>query len=118
MYIRGCKGNSSSHGARPVHPIITMIKWIRTSRLSIKNSLSSGLYGFTPGTGRQPELPEGVTKPAKVTTPTCKDPGLKPGAHLYPGLKLEASRVIRTSFESTSRSYPVRQIASCQRRAC
>jgi len=33
------KGNSNSHGARPVHLIITMIKWIRTSRLSIKNSL-------------------------------------------------------------------------------
>jgi len=31
------KGNSNSHGARPVHLIITMIKWIRTSRLSIKN---------------------------------------------------------------------------------
>ena len=28
-----------SHGARPVHLIIKMIKWIRTSRLSIKNSL-------------------------------------------------------------------------------
>jgi len=34
------KGNSTSHGAMPVHLIITMIKWIRTSRLSIKNSLS------------------------------------------------------------------------------
>jgi len=33
------KGNSDSHGARPVHQIITMIKWIRTSRVSIKNSL-------------------------------------------------------------------------------
>jgi len=33
------KGNSNSHGARPVHLNITMIKWIRTSRLSIKNSL-------------------------------------------------------------------------------
>jgi len=30
------KGNLNSHGARPVHLIITMIKWIRTSRLSIK----------------------------------------------------------------------------------
>ena len=29
------KGNSNSHGLRPVHPIITIIKWIRTSRLSI-----------------------------------------------------------------------------------
>ena len=36
------KGNSNSHGARPVHLIITMMKWIRTSRLSIKDSLSRG----------------------------------------------------------------------------
>ena len=36
------KGNSTSHGARPVHQIISMIKWIRTSRLSIKKSLSRG----------------------------------------------------------------------------
>ena len=33
------KGNSNSHGARPVHLIIMMKEWIRTSRLSIKNSL-------------------------------------------------------------------------------
>jgi len=33
------KGNSNSHGARPAHLIITTIKWFRTSRLSIKNSL-------------------------------------------------------------------------------
>ena len=36
------KGNPNSHGTRPVHQIITMIKWIRTSSLSIKNALSSG----------------------------------------------------------------------------
>ena len=36
------KGNSNSRGARPVHPIITMIKWTQTIRLSIKNSHSSG----------------------------------------------------------------------------
>ena len=36
----GGGGHSNSHGARPVHQIISMIKWIRTSRLSIKNSLS------------------------------------------------------------------------------
>ena len=34
-----CKGISNFHGARPVHLIITMMKWIQTSRLSIKNSL-------------------------------------------------------------------------------
>ena len=35
-----CTGDSNSRGARPVRLIITMIEWIRTSRLSIKNSLS------------------------------------------------------------------------------
>jgi len=34
------KGDSNTLGARPVHLIITMIKWFRTSRMSIKNSLS------------------------------------------------------------------------------
>ena len=34
--------DSNSHGAGPVHLIISMINWIRTSRLSIKNSLSEG----------------------------------------------------------------------------
>ena len=34
------QGNSNSHGARPLHQIMTMVEWIRTSRLSIKNSLS------------------------------------------------------------------------------
>ena len=38
------KGNSNSHGARPAHLIITMIKWIQTSRLAIKNSLSVLAY--------------------------------------------------------------------------
>jgi len=33
---------AGAHGARPVHLIITMIQWIRTSRLSIKKSLSAG----------------------------------------------------------------------------
>ena len=40
------KGNSNSHGARPVHLLITMIKRIRTSRLSIKNSLSRSMVDF------------------------------------------------------------------------
>jgi len=47
------KGNSNSHDARPVHLIITMIQWIRTSRLPIRNSLSlddvlSDLRGMAP----------------------------------------------------------------------
>ena len=30
------------HGARSVHLIITMIKWIRPNKLSIKNSIARG----------------------------------------------------------------------------
>jgi len=48
------KGNSNSHGARPVHLIITMIRWIRTSRLSIKNSLSTWEHQ-TPDDLKNPE---------------------------------------------------------------
>ena len=33
-------GDSISHGARLVHQIISMMKWIQTSRLSTQNSLS------------------------------------------------------------------------------
>jgi len=42
------KGNSNSYVARQVHLFITMIKWIRSSRLSRKNSPStpSGGSGF------------------------------------------------------------------------
>ena len=35
-------GDSKSHGARPVHQTISMIEWIRPSRLSIMDSLSDG----------------------------------------------------------------------------
>jgi len=71
------KGISNSHNARPVHLIITMIRWIRTSRLPIKNSLpvrqSRPDYGlgfqvivpskfsvvpFLLGSGHTPELAE------------------------------------------------------------
>ena len=38
-----CTRDQNCHGARPVHLIIMMIKWIRTSRLSIQKSLSGGL---------------------------------------------------------------------------
>ena len=41
------KGVSNFPGARPVHLIITMIKWIQTSRLSLQNSLSLSLAGHS-----------------------------------------------------------------------
>jgi hypothetical protein len=38
----GCWGRSNSHGVRPVH----QIRWIRTTRLSIRNSLFLGGVAF------------------------------------------------------------------------
>ena len=50
------KGNSNFHGATPVHSMISMIQWIRTGRLSIKNSLYAGDEDFGP---RRPhKIPE------------------------------------------------------------
>ena len=49
------KGNSNFHGARPVHLIITMITWIRSSRLSTTNSFSLHLLaGRARDAARQP----------------------------------------------------------------
>ena len=51
------KGNSNYHRARPVHQIISMITWIRTSTFSIKNSLSlqAGPDGQQSSAARSPE---------------------------------------------------------------
>ena len=69
----------SSHGARPVHLITTMINWIRTSRLPIKNSLSASqdvnIAGEGRGRGvarldRQCPLPRGASPPRPLTPNT------------------------------------------------
>ena len=49
------KENTISHGARPLH----LVKWIRTSRLSMKNSLSVQVVGiFAWLVGGSPTSPE------------------------------------------------------------
>jgi len=48
------KVNSNAHGARPVYPIITTTKCIRTRRLSIKNSLFTL---FNPNSNPQTLIP-------------------------------------------------------------
>jgi hypothetical protein len=42
-------GISSSHGARPGHQIIAVIKWIRTSRLFIKEFEPLGFRAYGVG---------------------------------------------------------------------
>jgi len=44
-------GGLNSHDARPAHLIITTVKWIRTSSLSIQNSLSLHPAGASHGQG-------------------------------------------------------------------
>jgi hypothetical protein len=66
------KGNSSSHGSRSVHLIIMMIYWIRTSRLSIKNSLfmerGQAPLSQTPNPKLKPKPSYGV----EIGTSPCK----------------------------------------------
>ena len=54
------KGNSNSYGARPVHLVILMMKWIWTSRVSIKNSPSLSPYEAQAFTKVKPGTPERV----------------------------------------------------------
>ena len=63
--------NSNSHGARPVHQIISIIKWIQTSRLSIKKPLSATLPGCTRPVNRREHAPTslGVTRPLQRQPP-------------------------------------------------
>ena len=68
-------GGYRTHGARPVHLIITMIKWIRTSRLSIKNSLSPQLVvssPWTPGGYRTQSDPSSAQLPPNSAQPVVK----------------------------------------------
>jgi len=70
-------------GARPVHLIISMITWIRTSRLSIKNSLSAGRYriflveGKLPGSGHH-------LRANRAQLKRFKDFNLKANAMIWP----------------------------------
>ena len=51
-HVRPTGKHSNSHDARPVHLIITMINWIRTSRLSIKTRCQIAPFcRSTPGVG-------------------------------------------------------------------
>ena len=52
-----CNASVAGRGARPVHLIITMIQWIRTSRLSIKNSLSTRARPVGRGSAAGPPPP-------------------------------------------------------------
>ena len=72
------KWNPNSHGARPVHQIISMTKWIRTKVLSIKYYVSLGVVGCQVlDVGfRGEEVPEGDP------LPVVQNPYLPKGKHL------------------------------------
>ena len=64
------KGKLKSHGARPVHLIISMIRWVRTSRLSIKNSLSGTRLEAGEETAFAQEEKQEWRKPSRSKTTT------------------------------------------------
>ena len=63
------KRNSNSHGARSVHLIVMMMKWIRTSRLSMKKSLSGVRFLVS-------EVPRNTTKPQHSLIPLSSEYGI------------------------------------------
>ena len=81
----GGKGNSNSLGARPVHQIITMIKWIRTRRLSIKNSLSLPYRGVSLIRNRPPLGPYSSIRLGPCGGPRGGGLFLMSEVPLYPG---------------------------------
>ena len=71
------KENSNPHGARPVYLIATMIKWIRTSRLSKQNSLLSS-ESSTEALGEASIGPYGRTRGERGVSPRIRSrDGLK-----------------------------------------
>jgi len=64
------KGKSNSRGARPDHLIITMIKWTRTSRLSIKKSLSRRSWKRSGRTRTRTSSSATLTTASTVSIPT------------------------------------------------
>jgi len=76
MVMIAGRNAEASHGARPVHQTISMIKWIRTIRLSMTNSLSgrnaeaeSGRHHRTSGPSSSSLLPSLELSDTKVYEP-------------------------------------------------
>ena len=88
------KGNSNPHGARPVHMIITMIEWIRTSRLSTKK------YVF----------PRDGTSPSEIAALDVARPGTNP---TFGETEFGRSRLKRTN--RLRRSYHLQIMAAVDR---
>ena len=84
------KGDSNSHGARPVHLIITMGKWIRTSRMSIKNSLSN----LKPRRSR-PKAPQDLHQEGAILDPSLVQSGTN---HSTPNSPQAPDRWSATSY--------------------
>ena len=76
------KGNSNSHGARPVHLFITMIKLIRTSKVEAHPELVTRprrlvriLYGESASSSPQPKRAFSSTQPITPDERTARGSG-------------------------------------------
>ena len=89
------KENSDSHGARPVHLIISMVQWIRTIRLQI-HKFPSGVRGIPVGHPRSARIPapsRGTAPPAQVYRSRQKLTSQKLTSQKLTSLKLTSQRI-------------------------
>ena len=89
--------NSNSHGTRPVHLIITMKKWTRTRRLSLKNSLPLNPFAKT--------LRVSAAEQAGTCPATGLDGGLRPFHQKSTCLQGTDFRVVCSANSVTSPKY-------------
>jgi len=67
------KGDSNSHGARPVHLIITMIKWIRTRRLSLTSPATISPGGASRSRSMTPSGISVASRSEHLPSQMCED---------------------------------------------
>ena len=88
------KGNSNTHGARPVHQIISMIEWIRTIWLSMNNSLSRQMSSRLLVAGMFVEVAS-IESPASLLSFGTK-------FEVFPALTVHYLKKISSNFSSLS----------------
>ena len=107
------KGNSKSHGARPVHLIISMIKWIQTTVLARRRPVPASndtcnWIQFGPVSGF-PALSKFSSRPySNLVTALCKSSSLSaPAIYKFSAVLAGAEELQRPARSVLARRHPI-----------